>query len=90
MRSKKITICASSVFIEEANQWKKYLEERGYKVIKTPKVLESNYKRIHKLHYRRISESDIIFVLNLNIACAGFLVRFLKNPERAGFVFEFF
>lgn len=65
MGNKKITICASNAFITEAEKWKRQLEEKGYEIIKIPVVLNSNYEEIHKLHYAKIVESDIVFILNL-------------------------
>ncbi len=63
---KKVVICASGVFIREAEQWQKKLEKNNYAVIKIPKRLKGDYVKIHRLHYKKIAESDILFVMNLD------------------------
>lgn len=64
-KKKKVTICASGAFIKEARQWQKRLERKNYRVIQIPRQLKRDYASIHQLHYRKIAESDILFVLNL-------------------------
>jgi hypothetical protein len=65
-KDKKITICASGTFVKEAKQWQKILEEDNYLVIKIPKPLKGGYVKIHSLHYKKIAESDMLFILNID------------------------
>lgn len=64
MGNKKIAICASGSFVEDAKVWKRCFEGEGYDVIKIPEVVTSNYEEVHTLHYQKIAESDILFILN--------------------------
>jgi len=66
---KKITICASISFWEDICTWKENLEKDGYAVIQYPKQFTGeflpNYKREFTEHYQKITESDIILILNM-------------------------
>jgi hypothetical protein len=65
---KKVVICNSATFHKEAEEWKGKLEEEGYEVIKIPEYdIKSlnEYQTGHTKHYRKITEADTLFVLNL-------------------------
>ncbi|MBU1083066.1 hypothetical protein KKE14_01360 [Patescibacteria group bacterium] len=66
---KKVVICASAAFYQEAQEWKIQLENMGYSVIRTIQSIDENdigqYKQTHTDHYSRMSECNIVFVLNL-------------------------
>ena len=64
---KKVVICASNTFYHEAEQWKKVLENNGHDVIKKVEKLNPNseYQTVYADHYKRITESDMLFILNL-------------------------
>ena len=62
---KKVTICASASLSQEIETWRVKLESLGYKVIKFPVTDSRNYEEIHKDHYKKIAESDMLFILNL-------------------------
>ena len=66
---KKIVICASAVFYQEAQEWKAKLEDMGYEVIRTLQSISENdvnqYQKTHQGHYAKMAECDIVFVLNL-------------------------
>ncbi|NCU41968.1 MAG: hypothetical protein EOM19_04600 [Candidatus Moranbacteria bacterium] len=65
----KITICASMSFWEDILQWKEHLEKNGYDVIQYPKQFSGeflpNYKIEFTHHYKKMTESDSIIVLNM-------------------------
>ena len=65
---KKVVICASAVFYEQAQEWKQQLEGLGYSVIRSIQRLDSGdleqYRQAHTEHYSRLSECDMVFVLN--------------------------
>lgn len=62
----KLVICASKALLGEAGEWKRKLESAGYEVIRCPGPADSPeaYKKAHTEHYGKISEADILFVLN--------------------------
>lgn len=64
----KLTIAASAKFLDEILKWKKYFEEKGYKVINYPKKIdqqnELEYKNAYIDFFRALNETDILFVLN--------------------------
>ncbi len=62
----KITICASASLSREIKVWKLKLERQGYRVIQFPPKTLKSYAKGHKNHYRKIKESDIVFILNLD------------------------
>lgn len=66
---KKVVICASNTFYEDAEKWKPKLENLGYKVIKSVEKLDNNsienYSVSHESHYKKILDCDILFILNL-------------------------
>ena len=66
---KKVVICASAVFYQEAQKWKTKLEDMGYEVIRTIQSIGENdinqYQTTHQEHYTKMAECDIVFVLNL-------------------------
>jgi len=62
---KKVTICASTALSNEIATWRMKLENLGYEVIKFPTTDSRSYAKIHGDHYKKISESDIVFVLNV-------------------------
>lgn len=68
-QQKKVTLCASMSFWDDINLWKQKLEKDNYAVIQYPKQFTgeflSNYKREFTEHYRKIAESDIVLVLNM-------------------------
>ncbi len=66
MENNKVTICSSASFINEAEQWKKKIESKGFNVIQIPLLLEGNYREVHSSHYKSITQSDLVFVLNLD------------------------
>lgn len=68
---KKVVICASASLQKEIKFWEGKLIDDGYEVIKAPEVIKkinflSEYKNVHAEHYKKIKESDILFVLNIN------------------------
>ena len=54
---------------EEINQWRKKLEQDNYTIIKYPEKFTGeflpNYKIEFSDHYQKITEADILFVLNI-------------------------
>ncbi|MFA5966979.1 MAG: hypothetical protein WC805_00470 [Patescibacteria group bacterium] len=66
---KKVVICASAAFYTEAQEWKKRLEEIGYRVTTTLKDIDESdifqYRQTHQEHYAKMAECDIVFILNL-------------------------
>lgn len=67
---KKVVICSSVSLYKEIKEWKEKLEKDGYNVTKYPETVEidielRNYENIHKEHYKKIVESDILLVLNI-------------------------
>ena len=70
MKSKKVVICASISFWNEIVSWKEKLEKKGYEVIKYPDKISgdflSSYKKEFSEHYEKITETDILFVLNID------------------------
>ena len=66
---KKITICASMSFWNDINIWKKKLAEDGYNVIQYPKQFTGdflpNYKKEFTTHYKKMTQSDSILILNM-------------------------
>ncbi len=69
MNKEKIVICSSISFWKEINEWKEKLENDKYKVIKFPEQFTGeflpNYKIEFSDHYQKITEADILFVLNI-------------------------
>ncbi|MBI2458991.1 MAG: hypothetical protein HYV53_00370 [Parcubacteria group bacterium] len=69
MKKEKIVICSSMSFLEEINQWREKLEKNNYTVIKYPEQFAGeflpNYKIEFSDHYRKITETDILFILNI-------------------------
>lgn len=69
MSQKKITICASMTFWDDIISWKKKLEKNGYEVVQYPKQFTGeflpNYKIEFTEHYRKMTHSDIVLVLNM-------------------------
>ncbi len=69
MNKNKLVICASAKFYNEAQEWKKKLESSGYSVIRTIQSIDENnieqYEKTHTDHYSKMSECDIVLVLNL-------------------------
>jgi len=66
---KKIVICASAIFYQEAQAWKSKLEQQGYEVIRTIQKIDGGnleqYRITHSEHYSKIADCDTVFVLNL-------------------------
>ncbi|MBU1092782.1 hypothetical protein KJ836_03905 [Patescibacteria group bacterium] len=66
---KKVVICASAVFYQEAQEWKYRLESMGYEVIRIIQSISENdidqYQKIHREHYAKMAECDMVFALNL-------------------------
>ena len=66
---KKIVICSSVSFWKEINEWKEKLKNDNYQVIKYPEQFTGeflpNYEIEFSEHYQKISETDIVFVLNV-------------------------
>lgn len=66
---KKVVICSSISFHKDVKEWKEKLEKQGYDVIKYPDIAGQDslqdYKTAHMEHYKRIAETDILFVLNM-------------------------
>ncbi len=66
---KKIVICASRHLYKKSREWKKKLENMGYEVLKYPEPVNQDslkdYQTEHTNHYREITETDILFILNL-------------------------
>lgn len=68
LKSRKVVICASESFYKEAEKWKGKLESEGFSVIRSVGVIERTmeaYKETHTEHYRKITETDILFVINI-------------------------
>lgn len=67
---KKVVICASYHFQNEFEHWKQKLESGGYEVILYPQEIKGDflrtYPQVYKEHYEKISQTDILFVLNLD------------------------
>ncbi|MBU1082985.1 hypothetical protein KKE14_00905 [Patescibacteria group bacterium] len=67
--NRKVVICASAKFYNEAQEWKKNLGEQGFDVIRTIQSIDENsisqYETTHREHYSKMSECDAVFVLNL-------------------------
>lgn len=65
---KKVVICASAKFYNEAQEWKKKLEEQSFDVIRTIQSIDENsisqYETTHREHYSKMMECDVVFVLN--------------------------
>ena len=65
----KVVICASRSLLNEAQEYKKRLENKGYKVIRCPQLVDQSsleeYKSTHTDHYKKITRCDILFILNL-------------------------
>ncbi|MBT5808156.1 hypothetical protein HOI18_02665 [Candidatus Uhrbacteria bacterium] len=68
-QKKKLTICASMAFSKEIGIWRTKLAEGGYEVIQYPKEFEGeflpNYKIEFSEHYQKMTDSDVVFILNL-------------------------
>lgn len=67
---KNVVICSSIFLYREIEEWKEKLERDGYNVIKYPEIVNTNielnkYEHIHIEHYKKIFESDILLVLNM-------------------------
>lgn len=66
---KKVVICSSISFHKEIKEWKEKLEKKGYDVIRYPYIAGQDslqdYKAAHTEHYKKIAETDILFILNL-------------------------
>ncbi len=69
MKKEKIVICSSMSFWKEINQWREKLEQDNYAIIKYPKKITGeflpNYKIEFSDHYQKITEADILFILNI-------------------------
>ena len=69
MKKEKVVICSSMSFWEEINQWREKLEKDNYTVIKYPEKFTGeflpNYKIEFSDHYQKITEANILFVLNI-------------------------
>lgn len=67
---KKVVICSSISFHKEIKEWKEKLEKKGYDVIKYPDIIGQDslqdYKITHTEHYKKIAETDILFILNVS------------------------
>jgi len=70
MNKKKIVICASVSFESQIVEWKKKLEEKGFRILKYPTKIKGDlltgYNKEFSEHYDAISEADIMLVLNLD------------------------
>ncbi|MCK4634777.1 MAG: hypothetical protein KAT37_02800 [Candidatus Aenigmarchaeota archaeon] len=66
---KKVVICASRFLLKEAKEYKRKLENKGYAVIRCPQLIDQDsleaYQTTHIEHYKKIIESDILFILNI-------------------------
>ena len=66
---KKVTICASMAFVKEISEWRRKLKEDGHDVIQYPKEFTGeflpNYKIEFSEHYQKMTESDVVLVLNM-------------------------
>lgn len=65
-----VVICSSAFLYKEIEGWKEKLEKDGYNIIKYPEIINTNielnkYERVHTEHYKKIFESDILLVLNI-------------------------
>jgi len=62
-------LCSGSLY-NEAKMWERILKHNGYKVIRNIKKLErptlNKYRSTHKSNYKKIVETGILFVLNLD------------------------
>lgn len=69
MPKEKIVICSSMSFSKEINQWREKLKKDNYSIIKYPESFTGeflpNYKIEFSDHYKKITETDILFVLNI-------------------------
>lgn len=67
--NKKTVICASSKFETEILEWKNKLKNKEYQVIQYPKKITGDflagYKKEFSDHYKKITECDYLFILNL-------------------------
>lgn len=62
---KKIVISGSSKLQEELITWKKYFEQKGYKVIDYPKqISKENLKDAYKGFYESLEKADVLFLMN--------------------------
>jgi len=70
MNKKKIVICASASFESQTVEWKKKLEEKGFRILKYPTKIKGDlltgYNKEFSEHYDAISKADIMLVLNLD------------------------
>jgi hypothetical protein len=66
---KSVVICTSRSFFGEAEKWKGILKRKGYGVVCSPVLADQDspeaYDNAHTLHYKNISKSDTLLVLNL-------------------------
>lgn len=69
---KKIVICASSKLKTEILSWQKRLIKLGFKVIQAPlsagKLTTKKYATVHTRHYQKLSQADLVFVVNASTA----------------------
>ena len=67
---RKIVIASSAKFYKEALELKKELEKNDYSVIDYPKNInvniEEEYKEAYERFYKSLSETDDLFLLNLD------------------------
>jgi hypothetical protein len=70
MKKEKIVICSSMSFSKEISEWKDKLEKENYELIKYPEKTDGEFLSGYKIefsdHYQKITETDILFILNLN------------------------
>lgn len=66
---KKVVICASASLYEKAEVWRNKLKDMGYDVIRSIERINNDqlsYKKTHIKHYKKIKETDVLFILNLD------------------------
>lgn len=68
--TQKVVICSSLSFWDDIVLYKEKLEKDGYSVIKHPEKLTGDflpaYKEAFTNHYKKIVETDVLFILNNN------------------------
>lgn len=64
----RVTICASTSFSREAQDWKVCLEGMGYEILRVPTPIssEQGYEQAYRRHHESIASSDLVFVMNLD------------------------
>ncbi|MEA1909497.1 MAG: hypothetical protein U9M89_00495 [Patescibacteria group bacterium] len=69
MNKKKVVICSSAKFYDQAQEWKNKLKSEGFDVIRTIQSIDENsisqYEATHKEHYSKMAKCDVVFVLNV-------------------------